>query len=57
MKQRGVGHVRESQAAQWGEEQLQRGESGMKGGPKHDEVYGGGTKKTQRQIPGQQEMF
>ena len=39
MKERGMGHVRESQAAQWGEEQLQRGESGMAGGPKHDEVY------------------
>jgi len=39
MTYRGIGHVRSGQAAQWGEEQLQRGETGMKGGPRHAEVY------------------
>lgn len=51
MKERGLGHVRESQAAEWGEEQLQRGEAGMKGGPKHADVYP--TPKKRPQIPGQ----
>lgn len=38
--ERGIGHTRSGQAAQWGEEQLQRTVSGsMKGGPTHDKVY------------------
>jgi hypothetical protein len=34
--ERGISHVRSGQAAQWGEEQIQRK---MKGGPTHDKVY------------------
>jgi hypothetical protein len=34
--ERGISHVRSGQAAQWGEEQIQRN---MKGGPTHDKVY------------------
>jgi hypothetical protein len=34
--ERGISHVRSGQAAQWGEEQIQRR---MKGGPTHDKVY------------------
>jgi hypothetical protein len=36
---RGIAHVREGQAVQWGEEQLQRGEAGMRGAPKQRDVY------------------
>lgn len=41
MKQRGLGSVRRAQATQWGEEQLQRGEAGLRGAPKEHEVYRG----------------
>jgi hypothetical protein len=40
MDKRGLGKVRQAQGAQWGEEQLQRGESGSsKSAPKVHEVY------------------
>lgn len=39
MKERNLSSVRRSQATQWGEEQLQRGEAGMRGGPSVEDVY------------------
>ena len=39
MSQRGLGSVRRAQASQWGEEQLQRGEAGLRGAPKERDVY------------------
>lgn len=60
--ERGIGVVRSGQAAQWGEEQLQRTESGMKGGPRQAEVYptAGRTPVNGSQFkhtPGQQSLF
>jgi hypothetical protein len=40
MVQRGVGSVRDFQAGQWGEEQIQRGEAGHRQAPKATDVYG-----------------
>jgi hypothetical protein len=55
MAQRGLGSVRDSQATQWGEEQLQRGEAGLRGVPTVEKAYPrlGPTPE----ISGQQEMF
>lgn len=40
MAERGLGSVRRAQAAQWGEEQIQRGEGGLRGAPRAADVYG-----------------
>lgn len=39
MQQRGMGSVRRAQATQWGEEQIQRGEAGLRGAPKASAAY------------------
>lgn len=39
MDRRNMGDIRGMQAAQWGEEQLQRGEAGLRGAPRHGDVY------------------
>lgn len=39
MKIRSMGSTRTAQATQWGEEQLQRGEAGLRGAPKAADVY------------------
>lgn len=39
MAQRGMGSVRRSQATQWGEEQIQRGEGGLRGAPTPGAAY------------------
>jgi hypothetical protein len=47
MVERNLGSVRRSQATQWGEEQLQRGEAGLRGAPKPEEVYADRRSKSQ----------
>lgn len=50
MQARGLGSVRDTQAAQWGEEQIQRQ---LKGGPTEDSAY----QRTRQEIPGQGSLF
>lgn len=56
MAQRGLPSVRQAQAAQWGEEQLQRGEAGLRGAPRESHVYSGHMGSQFSQIPGQGEL-
>lgn len=55
--QRGLGSLRDEQASQWGEEQLQRGEAGDRGTPKESQVYSTPKIKTKKQLPGQEKLF
>ncbi len=60
MGQRGLSSVRETQATQWGEEQIQRSEGGARGLPSETEAYSG-VRHTKRdshiQMPGQGSLF
>ena len=56
MQKRGLSSVRDSQATQWGEEQIQRGEAGLRGAPSPSRAYP--TRPSGRkQLEGQDEMF
>jgi hypothetical protein len=56
MQKRGLGSIRDSQATQWGEEQLQRGEAGLRSAPSSSTAYP--TRPSgRRQIEGQIEAF
>ncbi len=58
MGQRGMSSVRETQATQWGEEQIQRSEGGARGLPSETEAYSG-VRHTKRGTPnpGQGTLF
>lgn len=53
MTARGLSSVRQTQAGQWGEEQLQRSEGGMRGGPTEAQAY---PARPKQEIEGQTEM-